>query len=191
MTAPACTSGYGIYYDPTQSVDTTWTGPNPPAAPVPTKLSLSVGMLIVYTDQQVNNCGGQPIPGVYGWGYQRCMTYTLLDQSQPDGHAILNSGSRYTAVETITHVSSTYPSTGEPANATVNDDGTFMDDLNLVNGKGPIPNTTKSVVQQSISIKDSTTGKSYPVRNNCLIRTAADVTVMDVTTSGDKTCKSY
>jgi len=101
-----------------------------------------------------------------GWGYSRCATYALLDQSAPMPKPILSTGAGYTANEVITAISGTYAVKTNTANTPVNNDGNFYDRLVLANSR-PIPAGTKSVQKQVITIIDTTNGTQNQMRVNC------------------------
>ncbi|HZI55186.1 MAG TPA: hypothetical protein VFF39_00355, partial [Verrucomicrobiae bacterium] len=73
----------------------------------------------------------------------------------------------------------------------VSRDGKWVDFVALIRGSGPIAADAKSVTRQVITIKDSNNGMSYMVRINCIVKTAADVSINDVTTSSDNSCTSF
>jgi hypothetical protein len=188
LTAPACTSGNGVHTVPSGSFATTWTDPDPAPAPVPAKLSLVLGPKSTYSGVSVFDCNGR-FRGA-GWGYSRCATYTVLDQTQP-GKPILNT-TKYTANESVSVISTTYiVDLNTNSNASIKNDGKFTDFLTLVNPNGPIPAGTKGVTKQVITIIDTTNNAQYQVRVNCNVRTDSDVTVNDVTGKADQSCKGF
>jgi len=119
-------------------------------------------------------------------GIRAAFDYTVLDQT---GKPILNT-TNYVAQETTTYVSGV-KTTPHPGSGSVNQDGKFLDFLAWVNSSGPVPATAKGVRKQVISILDNNTGKSIQVRVNCLVFTASDVTVNDVTNSIDQSCGTF
>jgi hypothetical protein len=188
LDAPQCTTGSGTHTVPSGNFSTIWQDPNPATKPVPTSLKLTLGNKTTYNNQTVyDTCaGGQPQAVGSGWGYTRCAVYTLLDQT---GKPILNT-TNYVANEIRTYVSGveTKPHTGS---GSVSQDGKFADFLAWVSGSGPVPAAAKGVRKQVISIVDQNTGTSVQVRVNCLVFTASDVTVNDVTHNTDQSCSTF
>jgi len=194
LSAPACTSGGGTHtpQDGSRRVfQTSWQGRSPAPAPVPSKLKLEMGNKTQWSGQVITGCDGKPAPGnATGYGYSYCAIYTLLDQSNP-GKPILNT-TKYIAHEDTTVVKSTYNAQQiAGVEQRVSRDGKWVDFVALIRGSGPIAADAKSVTRQVITIKDSNNGMSYMVRINCIVKTAADVTINDVTTSSDNSCTSF
>jgi hypothetical protein len=185
LDAPQCVTGSGTHTVPSGRYSTIWQDPNPASQPVPTSLKLTLGNKNTYNNQTVYDaCSGEQVGS--GWGYTRCAIYTVLDQT---GKPILNR-TNYVANETRTYVSGvqTKPHTGSGA---VDQDGKFADFLAWINSYGPVPPNAKGVRKQVISIVDNNTGKNVQVRVNCLVFTATDVTVNDVTNSADQSCSTF
>jgi hypothetical protein len=148
----------------------------------------TVGAKTTYSGGPVSLCDGTPT-GVSGWGYSRCITYTVLDQTQP-GKPILNT-SHYVANEQITKISATYNAKlSTQSGIAVNQDGQFVDFQALVSSS-PLPGGTKGVFKQIITIVDTTNGQQYQVRVNCNVKTASDVAAHDVTAQTDQSCNGF
>jgi hypothetical protein len=61
----------------------------------------------------------------------------------------------------------------------------FQDFLALVGSKSPGPQSGQFIIEtQSITILDNNTGKTYPVRRNCLNFQYNSVALKDITTGG-------
>ncbi len=186
LNAPGCTAGNGTHSVSSGNYATSWVDPAPAPTPIPTSLSLSLGPLKTYSNETFYDCVNAALGT--GYGYARCGTYTLLDQT---GKAMLNTNTRYWARETRTMVYANYSANSNIGQGAVDDDGKFFDFLALSSPSHALPSNTKGVRKQVITISDTTANKTYTVRINCLVFTATDVKVNDVTTSGDQTCASF
>ena len=185
LDAPSCLTGNGVHSVPGGSFSTSWTDPTPASSPKPSTLRLSLGQSTAYSNQDVLSCAGKLLG--HGWGYSRCGTYTLLDQT---GKPILNT-TNYIAQETRISVSGNYSPASHTGSGPVSNDGKFSDFLGLVNSNGPIPAKTRGVRKQTISIVNTTDQSTVPVRVNCLVFTSSEVTVTDVTASTDQSCSKF
>jgi len=130
---------------------------------VPTSLSLSLGTKVTYNGSDVIECAGGNDGA--GWGYSRCATFTLEDQT---GTAAITTGS-FTATESVPTVSSNPPGLKAKIGGGTLVNGTFLDFWAFVAVSSPPPQPGEFVkARQSISIKDNNAGLTYPnIRINC------------------------
>jgi hypothetical protein len=196
LSFPACITGTSVHTDVSGTYNATWTDPDPQ---IPTKLTLAYGRLdYFYAERVIDRCGSFPIPvvdqnnlPVSGWGYTRCVTYTVLDQNTPA--MPIRATTNFTAKEEVTLLpgSNVGSTEGAKNQYVLDNNATFLDSLRLINANGPIPTGTRAVVKQVLTITNKTTNVQYPVRVNCIIHTQNDASVIDVTTTGDQSCMSY
>jgi hypothetical protein len=192
-----CIDGSAQVSSPGGSFSTSWVDPIPPPTQVPTKLSESSSPSFsqppttfsgtpnaLSCDRQTFLAGGAKV-----WGYQRCVTFTLLDQV---GKAISNV-SNLVAYESVTWVKGiqfanlTANGPAIPLNAAAQ----WGDSLSRVRDDHAIPAGTYAVYKQTVTIKNTSTGQTYSrIRVNCRRYGDTDVTDTDVTSQADQSCMS-
>ena len=185
LSAADCLSGNGTHTISPDSFATHWQDPAPASPPIPTSLSLKLGPRNYYNGGRAVDCNGTLIVSpAFGWVY--CAEYTLLDQMKKP---ILNT-TTYIADEVVRVVYGTYTAKVDTASVAVSKDGKFRDELRLIRDQS-IPAGTKAVWKQVISIRNTANGAVYQVRVNCMVRTATNLQVNDITTSGDQSCSGF
>jgi hypothetical protein len=182
LSATDCASGNGNHTISSGVFATNWQDAAPASPRIPTSLSVKTGPRQVFNGGPAVDCKGN-VDYSSAYGYLRCLTYTTLDQKKKP---ILNT-TNYRVEEVITVVVSTF--SGDPVigSGQVNKDGKFLDMLRIAKD-GLVPTGSKGVFKQVVTIRDTTSGTPYQVRVNCIVFSATDVKVNDVTTSADQSC---
>ena len=166
---------------PTSCPRTLLSAPISARTQTPTSLSLNLANKVIYTGNDMIECNGTDDGPKFG--YSRCATFTLKDQTG----ATISTGT-FSASESVPTVSS------NPAGLTAKTGGGF-----LVNGSfqdfwsfvgtsvAPAPGQFVKA-RQSITIQDVNNSLTYRnLRINCLDFESSDVTPTDITVSG--TCQ--
>jgi hypothetical protein len=158
----------------------------PTQVQVPTSLSVTIGNKITHNGDSAGICPGPAcIPVCYG--YERRLTYTVLDQFTPP-KPIQNA--TMSATEVVTKVSSNPSNAGGNFTITVavGSDGKFGDILAFCAGTPPPPQPGQFIKdKQAITV--TLKGVGYPVRTNCADFESNDVTLTDVTGNPGATCQ--
>jgi hypothetical protein len=137
---------------------------------VPTTASTTGNSLNTYNGTTSTWCDGTN-PQTNSYGYRRCLTYQLNDQSNPP--SALAGG--YPIHEVIEDLVSNYGSNAITGDSSSNANGVFVDQVGLIGaGSGP-PANACAYSRQTFS------ANSTNIRVNCLHYTATDVTITDIT----------
>jgi hypothetical protein len=158
----------------------------PVRAQIPSSLSASVGNKITHNGDSAGICPGPACISVC-YGYERRVTYTVLDQNSPP-KTILNAN--MTATENVHKVSSNPPNAGgdKQLTVTVSAGGTFNDVLAYCTS-GPPPPQPGEFIKDKQSLSITLNGTDYPVRVNCLDAESGDIAITDVTGNPGATCQ--
>ena len=163
---------------------------------MPTKLSMnSVPSFDQSPTSYINasnltDCSGRAIAGTGLYGYQRCVYYTVLDQTSP-GRPIADTSS-FSYIEQLDYARGARPAqlTANPPPQPLAYGSQFVDSLYRLYHGSPIKAGTFTVMKQVLTIVNNTTNSTYKIRVNCIKYGDTDVQVFDVTTNGDQSCMS-
>jgi len=147
---------------------------------IPTYLNLSLGTKVTYNGTNMIECNGQNDGP--RWGYSRCATFTLMDQT---GTTAITTGS-FTATESVPTVSSNPPGLTAKTGGGPLTNGTFQDFWAFVATSSPPPQPGEYLkARQSLTVKDNNASLTYSnIRINCLDFEYNDISVTDITNSG-------
>jgi hypothetical protein len=140
---------------------------------VPTSAIILTNPKQTYSNQTWTSCdGSQSEPNRYG--YQRCVTYQVLDQESPPQPIFQTLGIH----EDVTVVDENYSPDSSTGDSTTNVAGQFLDGLALL-GASALPTNACAWIKQVFTA----TGNSSPIRVNCTHYGSTDVTIVDVTSN--------
>jgi hypothetical protein len=148
---------------------------DPITVQMPTSATILSNTKQTYSNQTWTSCDGSQ-SAQHQYGYERCVTYQVMDQESPAKPIQQTLG----ISESIAIVDRNYNATTSSGNSTTNVAGQFLDMLALLG-------TSSSSIQPNacawIKQTFTATGNSSPIRVNCINFSATDATITDVTSN--------